>query len=48
MTEMGTLCRNRCKLKFDQDSPEFEQDTKPTMLQAKVFELIKAFPVRGS
>ena len=48
MTEMGTLCRNRCKLKFDQDSPEFEQNTKPTMLQAKVFELIKAFPVRRS
>lgn len=48
MTEPGTLCRNRCKLKFDQDNQEFEQDTKPTMLQAKVFELLKAFPVRGS
>jgi len=48
MTEMGTLCRNRCKLKFDPDSPEFEQDTKPTVLQAKVIELLKAFPVRGS
>lgn len=35
--ELGTLCRNRCRVKNLPDSPSFYQDTEPTPFQAEVF-----------
>lgn len=45
MAELGTRCRNRCRLKADPQSPLIYQDTEPTPLQARAMELIRLFPV---
>jgi len=45
MTELGTRCRHRCRLKSDPQSPVFVQDTQPTPLQAQALELIRLLPV---
>ncbi len=40
LEELGTLCRNRCRIQADSSGTTFTQDTQPTKLQARVFELL--------
>jgi len=40
LEELGTLCRNRCRIQADPSGTTFTQDTHPTELQARVFELL--------
>ena len=40
LEELGTLCRNRCRIQADPSGTPFTQDTQPTELQARVFELL--------
>ena len=40
LEELGTLCRNRCRIQADPSGTTFTQDTQPTELQARVFELL--------
>lgn len=48
LKELGTLCRNRCKIKSDKGSPAFYQNTQPSTLQRRAFELLGLFPVKGN
>ena len=48
MAELATRCRHLCRLKTDPDSPLIEQDTQPTLLQARAMELIRLLPVAGN
>ena len=47
MAELGTRCRNCCRLKADPQTPVIYQDTAPTPLQARALELIRSLPVPG-
>lgn len=38
--ELGTLCRNTCRIRADRTGTSFTQDTQPTATQARVFELL--------
>jgi len=38
--ELGTLCRNRCRIQADPSGSSFTQDTQPTQLQARAFGLL--------
>ena len=40
LQELGTLCRNRCRVQADPSGTTFPQDTQPTELQARVFQLL--------
>ena len=40
LEELGTLCRNRCRVQADPSGTTFTQDTQPTELQARVFNLL--------
>ena len=40
LAELGTLCRNRCRITADPSGTTFQQDTQPTELQARVLELL--------
>lgn len=40
LEELGTLCRNRCRIQADPSGTTFTQDTQPTELQAHVFALL--------
>jgi len=40
LEELGTLCRNRCRIQADPSGTTFTQDTQPTKLHARVFELL--------
>ena len=40
LEELGTLCRNRCRIQADPSGTTFIQDTQPAELQARVFELL--------
>jgi len=40
LKELGTLCRNRCRIQADPSGSTFTQDTQPTQLQARVFQLL--------
>jgi hypothetical protein len=40
LKELGTLCRNRCRIGSDASHPTFDQETRPTALQARVFKLL--------
>ena len=40
LEELGTLCRNRCRIQADPSGTTFTQDTQPTELQARIFELL--------
>lgn len=40
LKDLGTLCRNRCRIQADPSASTFTQDTQPTQLQARVFELL--------
>ena len=40
LEELGTLCRNRCRIQADPSGTTFTRDTQPTGLQARVFELL--------
>jgi transposase len=40
MPELGTLCRNQCRIKSNAELPSFVQLTEPTAFQKRVFELL--------
>jgi transposase len=40
LQELGTLCRNRCRIQADLSASTFMQDTQPTELQARAFQLL--------
>ena len=40
LEELGSLCRNRCRLQVDPSGSTFTQDTRPTELQCRVFHLL--------
>ncbi len=40
LQELGTLCRNTCRIPADPTATSFTQDTQPTAIQARVFELL--------
>ncbi len=40
LQELGTLCRNRCRIQADPSGSTFTQDTQPTPLHARVFQLL--------
>ena len=40
LEELGTLCRNHCRMRADWSGKTFSQDTRPTDLQAHVFQLL--------
>jgi transposase len=46
IADLGTRCRNRCRLQSDPQSPAFDQLTDPTPLQQRAFDLLAAFPVQ--
>jgi hypothetical protein len=48
MAELGTRCRNRCRIKSDPDSVPFHHLTEPTPLQQRAFELLQLLPVAGT
>jgi transposase len=41
LEELGTLCRNRCRIQADPSGTTFTQDTQPTELQSRVLELLR-------
>lgn len=45
LAELGTQCRNQCRMKNDPDSPAFFQNTQPTTFQSRVFQLLGLCPV---
>ncbi len=40
LEELGTLCRNRCRIQADPSDSTFTQDTQPTQMHARVFRLL--------
>lgn len=40
LEDLGTLCRNRCRILADPSGNTFTQDTQPTRLHARVFKLL--------
>jgi transposase len=40
LEDLGTLCRNRCRIQVDPSGNTFTQDTQPTQLHARVFQLL--------
>ena len=48
MQELGTRCRNRCRIKSDPSCPTFRQLTEPTPLQARALQLLGLYPVNGN
>jgi len=40
LAELGTLCRNRCRIQADPSGQTFTQDTRPTPLHAHILELL--------
>ena len=40
LEDLGTLCRNRCRILADPSGDTFTQDTQPTRLHARVFQLL--------
>jgi len=48
LAELGTRCRNRCRLSADPQAPAFQQLTEPNPVQRRAFELLRTFPVTGT
>lgn len=46
LADLGTRCRNRCRLHSAPSSPPFDLLTEPTPLQQRAFDLLAAFPVQ--
>jgi len=40
LDELGTLCRNRCRIQADPSGSTFTQETQPSRLQTRAFELL--------
>ena len=40
LEDLGTLCRNRCRILADGSDNSFTQDTQPTPLHARVLKLL--------
>ena len=48
LAELGTRCRNRCRIGADPNAPAFQHLTEPNTLQRRAFELIRTFPVTAT
>jgi transposase len=48
LAELGTLCRNKCRMGSDSSNPVFYQMTEPTPLQKRAFGLLGLYPVNGN
>jgi transposase len=48
LSELGTLCRNKCRIGSDSNNPAFYQMTEPTPLQKRAFDLLDLYPVNGN
>jgi transposase len=48
LAELGTRCRNRCRLKTDRSAPTFYKLTEPNPTQKQALKLLELFPVKGS
>lgn len=48
IADLGTQCRNSCRLKTDPEAPAIQMTTEPTTLQGRAFQLIHVFPVQGN
>jgi len=46
LKELGTRCRNRCRVGSDLSGPTFVQDTEPSPIQKHVLELLEKFPCK--
>jgi transposase len=44
LADLGTRCRNQCRLKSDPNTPPFHQLTEPTALQQRALQLLSLFP----
>jgi len=47
LADLATRCRNRCRVGDDPAAAAFDQVTRATPLQARVFELLDLYPVGG-
>ena len=47
IAELGTLCKNRCKVKTAKTETRLDLSTEPTALQARALQLIEMCPVEG-
>ena len=48
MKELGTRCRNLCRIKSDPSCPTFRQLTEPTRVQVRALQLLGLYPVSGN
>jgi transposase len=48
LEELGTRCRNKCRLKTDRSAPTFSKLTEPNPVQKQALKLLGLFPVKGS
>jgi hypothetical protein len=48
MKELGTPCRNRCRIESEPSCPTFPQLTEPTSLQVRALQLLGLYPVNGN
>lgn len=48
IAELATQARHSCRLKADTNAPAFQQETQPTPLQTRAFQLIGTFPGPGN
>jgi hypothetical protein len=46
LAELGTRCRNKCRLKTDRSAPTFYKLTEPNTIQKKSLQLLGLFPVK--
>jgi hypothetical protein len=47
LAELGTLCKNRCRIQTGKTETRIDLATEPTDLQARAFHLIEVCPVHG-
>jgi hypothetical protein len=45
LADLATRCRNRCRVGDDPATAAFDQVTRATLFQARVFELLDLYPV---
>lgn len=48
LAELGTCCRNRCRIKSAIESEPFHQDTELNPVQKKALQLLSLYPVNGN
>ena len=48
LKELGTCCRNRCRMKSDTSGSTFTEMTQRTSLQSRALQLLNLYPVGGN